>query len=132
MVHRDGYGFALDGVLRYQEEELLPPLTHQFLFFCLFFFFISCSWLSLSLPILSLFLLLLLSFLFPLFLFFSLYISLIIASYRSEQEKGMDGWDQIRALAKKVFVFWMSFWCCIGFSRSCISFLHVFNRFFLT
>lgn len=37
MVHRDGYGFALDGVLRYQEEELLPPLTHQFLFFLSFF-----------------------------------------------------------------------------------------------
>lgn len=75
MVHRAGYGLALDGVFTISGGRVVTT-THSP---------VSVFFLSFSFPVflgcLSFFTL---SFLFPLFSLFSLYITLIIASYRSE------------------------------------------------
>lgn len=114
MVHRARFGLAWKEFLRYQEEELSPPLTHQFLFLSFPFpirlrFSPSSCRSYFHLPF------------FPCFL---LSLSLIIASCRSEQEKGWMG-PNSSAGEEGVFLDVVLFvLASLGFF-----FLHVFDRF---
>lgn len=104
--------------LRYQGEELLPPLTHQFLFF-FFVIFISCFF-RLSLLLHSV---VLISSFFSFFLVH--YFHYCIISFRIGKR---DGWVGLNLSAGEEGVFGCRFACCIGFPKSCFSFLHVFDR----
>lgn len=83
---------GLDGVLRYQEEELLSSLTHVSVLPFFFFPFLILLGLSPSSLCRLCFH----------FLFFSFSLSLS-SLHHVFQNRKRDGWDQIRALAKKVF-----------------------------